>query len=264
MSDVDWRWASASAIGTSHGRAGTPCQDACRHLRLRTAGGPVLVGVVCDGAGSAAHSDVGSALAADTFVDLVQSHFERGGNLVDVDAQTASGWLAKVAETLEVHADQFDRAVRDYACTLVAAVVGEDAAAFLQVGDGAIVVSQGDTDGWSWVFWPQHGEYSNTTNFVVSPDLAEVTDFALTPGRVREFAVFSDGIENLVLHHATRTVHEPFFERVMTPLRASTAIGHDGSLSEGLGRYLDTAQFNDRTDDDKTLLIATRPALAPP
>jgi hypothetical protein len=219
---------------------------------------------VCDGAGSAPHSDVGSALAADTFVDLVRDHFDHGRAIDCIDGRVASGWLARTAETLEVHAEQFGRHARDYACTLVAAIIGDDAAAFVQVGDGAIVVSRGGQDGWAWVFWPQHGEYSNTTNFVLGPDLASVTAFDQVPGRIHEVALFSDGLENLVLHTATRSVHEPFFERVMGPLRASKAEGHDTSLSVGLGRYLDTPQFNDRTDDDKSLMIATRAATPPP
>ena len=108
------------------------------------------------------------------------------------------------------------------------------------------------------MFWPQHGEFANTTNFVTSADLAEVVEFDAAQGHVSEMALFSDGIENLVLHHATKTVHGPFFDRVMMPLRRAETPGLDRGLSDGLRRYLDTPQFNERTDDDKTLVLASR------
>ena len=258
MTRTGWTIAHASVEGTSHARTGTPCQDASDHLLIGSGADAVLVCVVCDGAGSAAHSDVGSSLAVRTFLDLVALHFEQDGTLEAIDRSMLIGWLERVAQELALHAEQFGRRVRDYACTFLCAIVGASGAAIGQVGDGAIVVSQGADDGWSWVFWPQHGEFANTTNFVTAPDVADLAEFTWAPGRVAEIAVFSDGIENLVLHHATRTVHAPFFERVMKPLRSVTAEGLDPTLSNGLRRYLDTPQFNDRTDDDKTLLLASR------
>lgn len=155
-------------------------------------------------------------------------------------------------------ADDEERDVREYACTLLGAVVSPTAAAFLQVGDGAIVVSHGEEDGWSYVFWPQHGEFANTTNFIVSPNAMEALEFDLATRRIEEIAVFTDGIENLVLHQASRTVHEPFFNQMFRPVRDSDAEGFNGALSEGLRRYLSGPAICERTDDDKTLILATR------
>lgn len=253
-----WRVALAIAEGTSHASTGAPCQDSATVLALDTAEGPVLVAVVCDGAGSAAHAEVGAWLAARTMVELVDLHFERGGTLGEVDRACAAAWLGGVAEALAVDARAQGRALRDYACTLLAAVVGETSAAFAQVGDGAMVISRGEEEDWSYVFWPQHGEFANTTNFVVSHDVVDAFEFASVPERLEELALFSDGLENLVLHRATRSVHEPFFRRMIAPVRRTAAPGLDARLSTDLEGYLRSDRVCERTDDDKSLVLATR------
>jgi hypothetical protein len=253
-----WRVASACEIGTSHIGSGTPCQDSAAHRIIRTKQGPVFVAVVCDGAGSAAHSEIGSWLASATFVELVEVHFEKGGGLVEIDRDTVVGWIASTAERLTARAHEDGNAPKDYSCTLIAAIVGNDAAAFAQIGDGAIVVSHGEADGWSWVFWPHHGEYANQTVFVLSANAADVLEFSLAPRRIDEIAMFSDGIERMVLHGATKTVNDPFFNQMFAPVRVSKAQGFDQKLSEKLRGYLGSAVVNARTNDDKTLLMATR------
>ncbi len=120
------------------------------------------------------------------------------------------------------------------------------------------MVSHGLADGWSWVFWPQHGEYANQTTFVLSADATDVLDFCFAPRRTDELAIFSDGIERMVLHGATKVVNEPFFNQMFVPVRASKARGFDRKLSDKLKGYLGSVVVNARTNDDKTLLMATR------
>jgi hypothetical protein len=235
-----------------------PCQDSAAHCVIRTKEGPVFVAVVCDGAGSAAHSEIGSWLASTTFVELIEVHFENGGRLVDIGRDKVVSWIAKTAERLTARANDDGNSPKDYSCTLIAAIVGNDAAAFAQIGDGAIVVSHGAADGWSWVFWPQHGEYANQTVFVLSANAADAMEFNLAPRRIDEFAIFSDGIERMVLHGATKAVNDSFFDQMFVPVRASTARGLDQKLSEKLKAYLGSVVVNARTNDDKTLLMATR------
>jgi hypothetical protein len=222
----------------------------------------VLVVVVSDGAGSAAHSNVGSWLAAKTFIECAEVFLADGGKLSTIDRSIVCGWIVEIRCALEATAKGNGHATRDYACTLLATLAGTDAAVFVQVGDGAIVVSHGEEDGWSYVFWPQHGEYANTTNFVITPNVEEILDFELAPRRIDEFAVFSDGIEKLVLHDATRTVHESFFHKMFPPVRKLEAGGLDSELSEGLKRYLSSPVICERTDDDKTLVLASRRSVA--
>jgi hypothetical protein len=258
MGAAGWRVAIASAIGTSHLQSATPCQDHAAYAFVDNADGPVLALVVCDGAGSARYSDVGAELAAQELIRLVRTHLNAGGSLPALSRAMAATWVRRIAMLIAERADQEEHDPRDYACTLLCAFISPDAAAFLQIGDGAIVVSHGEADGWCYLFWPQHGEFANTTNFVVSPNATEVMEFEVAARRIDEIALFTDGIENLVLHQASRSVHEPFFNQMFPPVRSSRADGLDDALSDGLKRYLSAPAICEKTDDDKTLILASR------
>ncbi|QQS10746.1 MAG: protein phosphatase 2C domain-containing protein [Rhodospirillales bacterium] len=256
-----WRVAAASTIGTSHDATGAPCQDAhaCEFLATGE-GGTATLFAVADGAGTASRSDVGAATACRELARLVREHLDAGGSVAGVERTQAVGWIVSIVRALSALADGEGVPVREYACTLLAVVADESHAAFLQIGDGAIVVSEGPEDGWSWVFWPQHGEFANTTNFVVAPDAADVLEFKVDERRFVEVALFTDGIENLVLRQAERSVHQPFFSTMIKPVRESPVDGVDAALSDGLARYLAAPVVTDRTDDDKTLILASRMA----
>jgi hypothetical protein len=176
----------------------------------------------------------------------------------------AISWLAQVQSVISNLAIEAGTPVREFACTLMVAIVGADSSAFLQVGDGAMVVREQGDDGWSYVFWPQHGEYVNSTNFVTASDAPTVMEFALTHRSIESLSCFSDGIESLLLHYATKTVHDSFFNAMIAPVRESTADGVDKTLSDGLSRYLSSDRVCERTDDDKSLILATRSLAAVP
>jgi hypothetical protein len=258
MSSAPWRIVLASAIGTSHKSTGAPCQDFTDHRLVDTEAGPILVVAVSDGAGSAAYSEAGARLAVAVFIEHVTQYLSSGCALSAVTVEHALGWIEAAVDRLRDVAKESGHAERDYACTLLGAIVGPEQAAFIQVGDGAIVVSHGEEDGWSYVFWPQHGEYANTTNFIQSSDLASILAFDLAARRIDEIAMFSDGIENLVLHKASKSVYEPFFQKMIQPVRKSGIAGFNAPLSVDLQRYLLSKPVCERTDDDKTLILATR------
>lgn len=258
-----WRIAAASAIGTSHEKLGAPCQDA--HVVKTFAdkdGEEVLVAVVSDGAGSAAKAEIGSWLTCSTVAEAAEVYLIDGGKVGDIGLDVARSWVGMVQQAVGLRAEDDGCVPRDYACTMLAAVVGQNAAAIMQIGDGATVVS--DDDGWCWVHWPQHGEFANMTNFVTEPGAEEKLAFDLCRRRIDEIAVFSDGIERLVLHEASKTVFAPFFDRMFPAVRGLETEGLDSRLSESLGGYLGSKTINEKTDDDKTLVLATRRAPSPP
>ncbi len=259
MQKYPWRIACASAIGTSHLNNGSSCEDSFAHSFVKLESNEeVFIAAVSDGAGSAEHSAAASRFACDDFVQRIESYIREGGKIADLNHSFAKRLIAEISNAIQNSAKSREHRVRDYACTLLGVAVSESAAAFFQIGDGAIVTSGGVEDGWSWVFWPQHGEFANTTNFIISEDASELVAFDLAPRRVDELAIFSDGIEHLVLHQASKTVHGPFFESKFAPVRDSEIVGFNDKLSQGLEKYLASPTICDRTDDDKTLLLATR------
>jgi hypothetical protein len=143
--------------------------------------------------------------------------------------------------------------LRDLACTLLTTIVGEERAFFAQIGDGAIVYPQGEA--LTYAFWPQAGEYASTTFFLTGQDFEERLEFRTHQGRVDELAVITDGLQPLALHYASRTVHGPFFEPMFHSLRQSPEVDN---LEGPLRQFLKSQPVIDKTDDDKTLVLATR------
>ncbi|HEV3436661.1 MAG TPA: protein phosphatase 2C domain-containing protein, partial [Gemmata sp.] len=122
-----------------------------------------------------------------------------------------------------------------------------------QLGDGAAVVSKDER--YLPVFWPQSGEYANTTYFLTDPSFEKHVEFARWDEMVSEFAIMTDGLQRLALDYSTKLGHRGFFHPLFRDLRASVASDQlDGPLAE----FLDCPRVNQRTDDDKTLILATR------
>ena len=259
MIPAEWRYAAASALGTSHARLGLPCQDAsaCRVL-TGAKGEAVLVAAASDGAGSALRAEVGARLACDLVVDEVATLLETGGDLRRITREFLESWLLRFQNEVAARAEAEELAPRDFACTLLAAVVGADCAVFFQIGDGTIVVSTADEgDSYNWIFWPANGEYANTTFFATDPEAASHLSWDLMERRVEELALLTDGLQQLALHFQTRTAHAPFFRPLLAAVRNAGPI-EAAALSEKLAGYLDSPAVNERTDDDKTLILATR------
>ena len=122
---------------------------------------------------------------------------------------------------------------------------------FLQVGDGAIVYRSASSP-FTPALWPQNGEYANTTWFVTDEEAADLVQLARVSG-VDEVALLTDGLQSLALRFASREAHGPFFEPMFRSLRGPEPAG-DGAVAAFLG----SERVNARTDDDKTLVLATR------
>jgi hypothetical protein len=253
-----WRYAYASVTGTSHERNGSACQDAgsCRVVET-SGGGPVLLALASDGAGSARRSAEGAALVVELFLDEFGAAC-RGGGIVAIDRRFVLAWLRKLRRKIAARAAVAGIRSTDFACTALGAVVADDRAVFFQIGDGAIVVSRRHGVGdYGWVFWPQHGEFANTTNFVTQRNAARAIEVEIHHGPIDDVAIFTDGIERLVLDLAGKAAHAPFFRPLFRWLAATNPpVKSETSLA--LAQYLGSKQVCDRTDDDKTLILATR------
>jgi len=251
-----WKWVRASVPGTSHIQAGLPCQDACdvRHLR-NDFGDDFLILVVSDGAGSALKGIEGATLACRALIEEVDEFIREFGTLDTAEAKHLIEWVSSVRRRIGNEAVSSGLTLRDYACTLLAAVVSDKCAVYLQIGDGAMIVPHGES--YRTVFWPQSGEYINTTNFVTDPAVLENLRVQVFPGQVDEIALFTDGIQMLALHYQTKSVHRPFFSPMFERLRVETT-GEQYHLEDALQDFLRSDRVNERTDDDKTLILATR------
>lgn len=250
-----WKTLTGSVAGSSHRRQGLFCQDACEVDQFSLAGEPLLVVAVADGAGSASHSQVGSQLACRQALDAVRAALQSCSQLTAVSRDIAVNWFQTVRLHLDHKAAQLSLPVRELACTLLVAVIGSEHAVFCQVGDGALVA--GPDDEVQPVFWPQSGEYVNTTHFLTTPMLADCLMFESRPGRLNRLAAFTDGLQSVALNYAARQAHQPFFR----PLFASLNSASDPEdLRKPMREFLESEKLAQRTDDDLTLVLATRTA----
>jgi len=250
-----WKVIQASVVGTSHTDLDQPCQDYCNADVIRGADDlSYLVCVVSDGAGRAKEGGKGAELACVTAMSRIKADL---GNLrlYQLDEALIEEWVKDIRSAIYETAEVSGLTARDYACTLLGAVVGPNKTAFFQIGDGAIVASNGCTQG--IVFWPDSGRYANMTYFVTEEDAIAHLHVSVTSAYIDEIALFSDGIQRLALSFEQRTPHTPFFEPMLKVLR-KCGLDECETFDEQLSRFLNSPQINERTDDDKTLVIATR------
>ena len=252
-----WRRLAASVVGLSHEERDIPCQDFSATSCVATAEGEVLLLAAADGAGSAAHSDMGSRLACETIIRIAGDWFSGGKVVAELEQSVLEDWLLEAIRAISNGAAEREVPVRDLACTLLLAVVGAAHAWFAQIGDGAIVLRDGDA--YRVVFWPQSGEYANMTYFLTDAEALTRVQHLSHAGIVDEVGMFTDGVQPVALHYATRSAHEPFFRPMFAALRAQPA-GVADALQQPLVSFLRSPKINERTDDDKTLVMATRRA----
>lgn len=249
--DHSWKVLGSSAVGTSHVREGLPCQDyVCASIHDKNG---VLIVACADGAGSSNHSDLGASIACRAFVRTAGQQIREGLDPCQIGRDQMLQWFRTARGFVALEACLRNLAAREFASTLLAAVVGPTVAAFAQLGDGAIVIQEEAS--YRTVFWPQAGEYANTTFFLSDPANDEHIAFARLEGALSTLAIMTDGLQPLALHYATRSVHGPFFAPMFDALRNAPG---DADLEPALQQFLMSKEVNNRTDDDKTLFLAVR------
>lgn len=250
-----WTACGSSVQGVSHIRDDLPCQDAHVIELIETEGTEVLVVVVSDGAGSAPKGGDGAALMCQGIAERCTSVVAMSPESVGEGLRTVIG---DVREKLFANAEAEKLPNRHFACTVLCAVLHPAWSVFAQIGDGAIVVPEEGSGEWNWLFWPQRGEYANTTQFITDKNAMEQLQVDVIPHGVNEVSLFTDGIQHLVLHYESQQVHSPFFETMLEPLRGKVTQGISQRLSESLATYLSSPKLAAKAEDDLTLVLAAR------
>jgi hypothetical protein len=247
-----WQVVSAHATGTSHAATGAPCQDREGFRIVDDAdGGQAVVAVICDGAGSAVLSDAGADLTCEALRTLAGAFVADHGASCVTEAQVYT-WVADIQARIVQRAKAEKAQPRDYACTLVFVIAADSQTICGQIGDGAIVLNTDEE--LTVALWPQNGEYANQTFFVSQDDARDHLQLARF-GAVRDFVVFSDGLQRLALNEALRIPHAGFFRPLIETVRTAEVL--DGTRDD-LEAFLSSERVNSKTDDDKSIVIACR------
>ena len=246
-----WTWAAASRRGTGHIDMGERRQDA---FRVVTVDPGFLVAVACDGAGSAPYGGLGAALAARTLSVMAEAWVAESRALPPPEQLEL--WTVIALQKIEMAAARLGTTANDFATTVVFAVSDGTSTTIAHIGDGAVVARATETNEWVDLSWPESGEYAATTFFLT--DLVPRLRISVVAGlAIDRLALLTDGLERLALDFARRMPHTPFFDGLFRPIEDSVVSGQDLSLSRRLGSFLSSDAVNARTDDDKTLILAT-------
>ncbi len=249
-----WRAIGQSVAGSSHIATGRACEDALSYAVDTLAdGSEALICYVSDGAGSAAHAAEASQYTTQRALELTRAALAAGtlteGALRAIAEDLYDGLAAKAAEA--------GVAKEEYSCTLLGCVLLRDYSVFLQIGDGAIILEDGQ-GGYVTRWWPQNGEYSNTTYFLIDDSALPHLQLLVCDYPVHEVALTTDGLQQLVLVPASMSVHRPFLDDLLRWLRLAQREEDVHTLDRRLRDYLGSERICARTDDDKTLFLATR------
>lgn len=247
-----WKLLLDSVIGTSHVQTNQPCQD---YASGRVLDADTIVLVCADGAGSASRSEFGSRFVCTGLLNVIATALEGGLSVKDITRERVVDWHATVRRRLSLEACRENIDLREFASTVLTAIVGPSQALFSHIGDGVIVYGEGHGDDYKTPFWPQQGEYVNTTSFLTGSDFEDQLAFEGIDRQIDEVALLTDGLQPLALHYASRSVHAPFFQPMFSALRGAK---DPEELRELLKAFMDSPAVNSRTDDDKTLVLATR------
>lgn len=212
------KWLSQyeAVVGLTHRKAGTPlpCQDAA--VACVT---PRAMIITADGAGSSAVSDIGSAAVVTGVARLINTLNPMLKPILDEEG--FSDEYPKFAKLIVNHArgilldlsEQHRRPMKDFRCTLLAAIVGEKKTLWLKVGDGSLVMERRFKEGAEYRVERNtlgevgKGEYANQTVFIdenLHP--SSIQSGVVDSAQISALFAMSDGAaERFVSNDGTRT-----------------------------------------------------------
>jgi len=297
MDNSFWRVAAVSVRGASHEKTGQPCQDAHHWAALPDgtvlaavadgAGSAALSEIGATVATQAAVHSLATALASNPSAPTQGSGSRNitlrpqpaatteadAGEGAACDAPSPEAQPPPVASdaeeaacksclieavkaaraAVEAEASARGTTAGELACTLLVAIVRPDFIAAAQVGDGAVVAADGDGEVFS-LTTPSSGEYLNETTFLTCTAALDL-QLGVWRGPLAHWAMLTDGLQMLALRMPEGAPHAPFF----APLFKFLANQPDPAQAQALlADFLRSGRVRERTDDDLTLILATR------
>lgn len=281
ISGEDWFMVGASSIGKSHISLNKPCEDNHICNIIKDGWG---IAVVCDGAGSAINSLIGSrylsSKTANVFKDfLLFNKFVHENKLPNEVEWESISKLAfrSIYESLSDFTKQKKIEFNSVASTVILIVFTPIGLLSAHIGDGR--AGYCDTKGeWKALITPHKGEETNQTIFVTSSSWYNVNDFTMSgvlvpecrviPEKVSAFTLMSDGCESHSFHCSKMDMEtnkwmdpnlpsEKFFNPLLKQLK--TLVENKVSMDDITSSWINfvekgTSGIRDEPDD-KTLII---------
>ena len=253
------RLGCSSLRGASHQKDGTPNQDSVLVGTVRTGTtGNVAVMAVSDGAGSARSSHYGSRAACAAAVDSLNRQFTRNPATAFKHHLLRSALQRAVRRARQNVLQTARRTaatpgsvqIREYACTMLLAVMSESLTGTAHVGDGCVVA--GDGGEWRLLSAPENGEFANETTFLTSPRSLPRTEIVAT-SNITCLAVMTDGLQDVALSRGQAP-----YKRFWTPLHNALNRRPGTSPEVVLDSLLQKVSDAGKASDDCTIAVCLR------
>lgn len=252
-----WQIVGESVRGTGHIKHELPCQDyhAYRHLE----NGMSII-AVADGAGSALRADKGAEFAVTSSIQYLEEHLEmaheryvleRGAEMIRNAFHAARHELHHMAECNDV-------SVNDFATTLILVILTPNYVIAAMVGDGMGIAELSDGRFKPMFRLPQR-EYANQMVSITSPQAFDELQIQCYCEPIRSVTLMTDGLINLscekrVVDGSRELLPKSSFFQAFTDLFYRVP-SHE-MRRQYIHATLDGDLINDRTTDDKTLVVA--------
>lgn len=212
----EWVIVGASVKGNGHIQSNMPCQDNNKFEFLGEGWG---VAIVSDGAGSAAHSELGSKVVVERgiihFTNLIEKEGWKKNNVLPTDAE----WLQKAYYTLKRIRDEVEMVAnhnkiefKSLSSTCLVVVFSPLGLLSAHIGDGRMGYKTVSGE-WKSMMTPHKGAEANQTIFLTS-DFWSIPNYVMCGVLVPEtivvrqpvqaFVLMSDGCENTAWECTTR------------------------------------------------------------
>lgn len=204
----EWILVGASVKGNGHIESGMPCQDNHKYEFLEKGWG---IAIVSDGAGSAAHSEIGSKVVVERgiihFKNLIQKEGWIDKNVLPSDVewlQKSYNVLKSIRDEVAMVAQKNNVELKSLSATCLVVIFSPIGLLSVHIGDGRIGCKT-KSEGWKAIMTPHKGEEANQTIFLVSdfwniPNYVQsgvlVPESVVVREPVESFALMTDGCEN--------------------------------------------------------------------
>lgn len=241
---AQWRVIGASVAGTKHLRTGRSCEDAWNVVTCDD----ITLCSIADGAGSAARAADGARTAV-AYARSSLGDTQHGLN------EIAERALTFAARGLTTTAERAGACMSDFNTTLTVAAMRGNDIAVAQVGDGLAVLRR--LGRFEVIAYPREEKrFVEETEFLTvdrAHDAVAVCHSVPDDSGPIELALSTDGLAPLLLDQWVPPVpHDPFFDSLFK------AVHEDRATASEIERFLNSPDVCQRTDDDKTLVLATR------
>ena len=204
----DWIVVGASVKGNGHIQNNIPCQD---NHKFESIGEGWGIAIVSDGAGSAAHSELGSKVVVERGMVHLKNLLEKEGWMKNSVLPSDVEWLQKsyyvlkaIRDDVEMLSKKKNVELKSLSATCLAVVYSPLGLLAAHVGDGRMGYKSTSGE-WRAMMTPHKGDEANQTIFLVS-DFWSIPNYVMSGVLVPEsivvrepvkaFALMSDGCEN--------------------------------------------------------------------